>query len=61
LLGNVKIRSFGKNFDQVSWNKLERKNLCRLKKLKNYRVITNDSPIAVGVGDVVECAGSLIT
>jgi hypothetical protein len=29
-------------------------------KLK-YRVIINDCPIAVGVGDVVECAASLIT
>jgi hypothetical protein len=26
-----------------------------------YRVIINDRPIAVGVGDVVECAASLIT
>jgi hypothetical protein len=26
-----------------------------------YRVIINDCPIAVGVGGVVECAGSLIT
>jgi hypothetical protein len=26
-----------------------------------YRVIINDCPIAVGVGDVVECAASLIT
>jgi hypothetical protein len=25
-----------------------------------YRVILNDCPIAVGVGDVVECAASLI-
>jgi hypothetical protein len=25
-----------------------------------YRVIINDCPIAVGVGDVVECAASLI-
>jgi hypothetical protein len=49
------------HFDQVSWNKLERENLCRLKKLKNYRVIINDSPIAVGVGDIVKCAASLIT
>jgi hypothetical protein len=35
LLGNVKIRSFGKIYDQVSWNKLGRENVCRLKKLKN--------------------------
>jgi hypothetical protein len=26
-----------------------------------YRVIINDCPIAVGVGDVVECTASLIT
>jgi hypothetical protein len=26
-----------------------------------YRVIINDCPIVVGVGDVVECAASLIT
>jgi hypothetical protein len=26
-----------------------------------YGVITNDCPIAVGVGDVVECAASLRT
>jgi hypothetical protein len=26
-----------------------------------YRVIINDCPIAVGVGDVVECAASFIT
>jgi hypothetical protein len=26
-----------------------------------YKVIINDCPIAVGVGDVVECAASLIT
>jgi hypothetical protein len=26
-----------------------------------YRIIINDCPIAVGVGDVVECAASLIT
>jgi hypothetical protein len=28
---------------------------------KKYRVIINYCPIAVGVGDVVECAASLIT
>jgi hypothetical protein len=26
-----------------------------------YRVIINECPIAVGVGDVVKCAASLIT
>jgi hypothetical protein len=29
--------------------------------LSNIQVIINDYPIAVGVGDVVECGASLIT
>jgi hypothetical protein len=46
----------------MSLQKIKKQFITRkTKKYYYYRVIINDCPIAVGVGDVVEFAASLIT